>query len=230
MKECGQIRERIGSNSEKPLNNPALSWKTRRLRTSRRQLYSSGSDREGPEKLKDFFSPHSLLSPFSCSGPWREPRENRQDSKEKRDDHNESRKKDNSVVDRDNDGSHNRISLTWGGAWEKMLRRIGSIAVKFKNVVDAGKRAIQMTSMETARTAQNAVRVFKVMIFLHSAKDFPSVLRLYGMEDSSGNWTRKSRVGKLSSQSKMIMPGSHNALSVAFGRQHTWIVVWAQCS
>jgi hypothetical protein len=68
-----------------------------------------------------------------------------------------------------------------------MLRRIGSIAVKFKNVVDAGKRAIQMTSMETARTAQNAVRVFKVMIFLHSAKDFPSVLRLYGMEDSSGN-------------------------------------------
>ena len=68
-----------------------------------------------------------------------------------------------------------------------MLRRMGSIAVKFKSMVDAGKRAIQMTSRETAKTAQNAARVFKIMIFLHSAKDFPSVLRLYGMEDSSGN-------------------------------------------
>jgi len=59
--------------------------------------------------------------------------------------------------------------------------------MKFKNVIDAGRRAIQAVSMEVARAVEYSARVFRIMIFLHSAKDFPSVLRLYGIDNSSKN-------------------------------------------
>lgn len=67
-----------------------------------------------------------------------------------------------------------------------MLNKIESITVKSKSIVDAEKRVIRKTSMEVARTVQDAVRIFRIIIFLRSAKDFSSVLKLYGMEDSSG--------------------------------------------
>jgi hypothetical protein len=67
-----------------------------------------------------------------------------------------------------------------------MLSKIESVTVKSKSIVDAEKRVIRKASMEVARAVQDAVRVLRIMIFLHSAKDFSSVLRLYGMEDSSG--------------------------------------------
>jgi hypothetical protein len=39
--------------------------------------------------------------------------------------------------------------------------------------------------MEVARAVQDAARVLRIVIFLHSAKDFSSVLRLYGIENPS---------------------------------------------
>jgi hypothetical protein len=40
-------------------------------------------------------------------------------------------------------------------------------------------------SEEVGRAVQEAAHVLRIMVFLHSTKDFPSVLRLYGMEVSS---------------------------------------------
>jgi hypothetical protein len=67
-----------------------------------------------------------------------------------------------------------------------MLSRIEWVSVKFREVINAEKRALRTAGKEVARAVQDAVHVLKVMIFLHSAKDFPSVLRLYGIENSSG--------------------------------------------
>jgi hypothetical protein len=50
---------------------------------------------------------------------------------------------------------------------------------------ERAKRAIRTVSMEVARAVQDAARVLRIVIFLHSAKDFPSVLRLYGIENPS---------------------------------------------
>jgi hypothetical protein len=66
-----------------------------------------------------------------------------------------------------------------------VLSRTEKVAMKFKNVIDAEKRVIRTASTEIARAMRNSVRVFRIIIFLHSAKDFPSVLRLYGVEVSS---------------------------------------------
>lgn len=66
-----------------------------------------------------------------------------------------------------------------------MLSKTESVTTKFKSIIDAEKRAIQKASMEVARAAQDAARVVRIIIFLHSVKDFPSVLRLYGIEESS---------------------------------------------
>jgi len=67
-----------------------------------------------------------------------------------------------------------------------MLNRIEWVSVKSREVMNAGKRALRTAGKEAARVMQEAVHVLKVMIFLHSAKDFTSVLRLYGIENSSG--------------------------------------------
>ncbi|MGA2767300.1 MAG: hypothetical protein ABSF24_03170 [Candidatus Bathyarchaeia archaeon] len=50
---------------------------------------------------------------------------------------------------------------------------------------DCAKRAVQTACTEVARAVQGTVRIFKIIIFLHSAKDFPSILRLYAIEDSN---------------------------------------------
>lgn len=66
-----------------------------------------------------------------------------------------------------------------------MLSKIESVTVKSKSIVDAEKRVIRKASMEVARAVQDAARVLRIVIFLHSAKDFSSVLRLYGIENPS---------------------------------------------
>jgi len=67
-----------------------------------------------------------------------------------------------------------------------MLSRIEWVIVKSRKVINAEKRALRTAGKEAARAVQDTVHVLRVMIFLHSAKDFPSVLRLYGIENSSG--------------------------------------------
>jgi hypothetical protein len=59
------------------------------------------------------------------------------------------------------------------------------VIAKFKTVIDGEKRAFRTTRMKVGRAAQDTARVLRIVIFLHSAKDFPSVLRLYGIEESS---------------------------------------------
>lgn len=65
-----------------------------------------------------------------------------------------------------------------------MLIRMESVTKKFKSTIDAEKGFIRKVSKEVARAGQDAVHVLRVMIFLHSAKDFPSALKLYGIENS----------------------------------------------
>lgn len=59
-----------------------------------------------------------------------------------------------------------------------------SVTKKFKSTVDAEKRFIWKVRKEVVRAGQDAAHVLRIMIFLHSAKDFPSVLKLYGMGNS----------------------------------------------
>jgi hypothetical protein len=66
-----------------------------------------------------------------------------------------------------------------------MMSRMESVTAKFKTVIDNEKRAFRTARMTVGRTTQDAARVLRIIIFLHSAKDFPSVLRLYGIEESS---------------------------------------------
>ena len=43
------------------------------------------------------------------------------------------------------------------------------------------KRNISTFSAKAASAVREAAHVFRIMVSLHSAKDFPSVLRLYGI-------------------------------------------------
>ncbi|MGD0978568.1 MAG: hypothetical protein ABR962_05435 [Candidatus Bathyarchaeia archaeon] len=49
----------------------------------------------------------------------------------------------------------------------------------------AGKSNLPIPLMKAVGAVQDAARVLRVMAFLHSAKDLPSILRLYGIENSS---------------------------------------------
>jgi hypothetical protein len=47
------------------------------------------------------------------------------------------------------------------------------------------RRFVRKIRVEAARILRDVARVFRIMIFLHSAKDLSSVLQLYGTEDPS---------------------------------------------
>ena len=47
------------------------------------------------------------------------------------------------------------------------------------------KGAARTARFEVVRALQDIVRVLRITIFLHSAKDFSSVLRLYGIDEPS---------------------------------------------
>jgi|GEM_PF-3501721 len=66
-----------------------------------------------------------------------------------------------------------------------MLTKIELVVMKFRSVIDAEKRAIRSASVNFVSGVQGSARVLRIIIFLHSTKDLPSVLRLYGVEDSS---------------------------------------------
>lgn len=57
------------------------------------------------------------------------------------------------------------------------------LTVKFKSTVEAEKRFIRKVDVEVVRAGQEVAHVLKIMVFLHSAKDFQSVLKLHGMEN-----------------------------------------------
>lgn len=49
------------------------------------------------------------------------------------------------------------------------------------------KRAFQVACAEVAGTVRDGTHMFRIMIFLRFAKDFPSILKLYGVESLSEN-------------------------------------------
>jgi len=52
---------------------------------------------------------------------------------------------------------------------------------------ERAKRAVQAASAEVAITVRDVAHVFRIIIFLRVAKDFPSILELYGVESVSEN-------------------------------------------
>ena len=52
---------------------------------------------------------------------------------------------------------------------------------------ERAKRAVQAASAEVAITVRDVAHVFRIIIFLRVAKDFPSILELYGVEGVSEN-------------------------------------------
>ena len=44
---------------------------------------------------------------------------------------------------------------------------------------------VHTISMKVATAIKESAHVFRIMVFLHSAKDFPSVLKIYGIENIS---------------------------------------------
>lgn len=68
-----------------------------------------------------------------------------------------------------------------------MLSRKESVTMKFRSMIDAEKRAVRKVRAEVGSATRDAASVFRIAILLHSAKDFPSALRLYGIEDPSQN-------------------------------------------
>jgi len=52
---------------------------------------------------------------------------------------------------------------------------------------ERAKRAVQAACAEVAITVRDVAHVFRIIIFLRFAKDFPSILKLYGVESLSEN-------------------------------------------
>jgi hypothetical protein len=57
-----------------------------------------------------------------------------------------------------------------------MLSEKGSVAEKFNSLVDAERRFVRTVKMEAGRAFQDAACVVRIMIFLHSTRDFPLFL------------------------------------------------------
>jgi len=66
-----------------------------------------------------------------------------------------------------------------------MLYGTRKLGMKLECMTMEGRRFAHKISAEAVKTLRDAVRVLRIVVFLHSAKDFPSVLKLYGAEDSS---------------------------------------------
>jgi bacterioferritin (cytochrome b1) len=46
-------------------------------------------------------------------------------------------------------------------------------------------RSFQTASWEVSRSVKNALRMQRIIVFLHSAEDLQFIMRLYGIEDSN---------------------------------------------
>ncbi len=64
------------------------------------------------------------------------------------------------------------------------MTRKRAIAAKIL-LAQRARVVVTKTRSEIVKAYQNAVRVLRIMIFLHSAKDLSCVLRLYGIEQES---------------------------------------------
>ena len=61
---------------------------------------------------------------------------------------------------------------------------ISKVATFHLCAVEWATRSFQTASLEAGKALKDAVRILRIITFLHSAKDLQSVLRLHGIEDS----------------------------------------------
>lgn len=67
-----------------------------------------------------------------------------------------------------------------------VMTEIKSFGVKCRILVAKMNRAFQNAKTEVVRSVHETLHVFRIMLFLHSAKDFTAILRLYGKDVPSG--------------------------------------------
>jgi hypothetical protein len=79
----------------------------------------------------------------------------------------------------------NRCGFKGESKGERLLNRARKLGMKLEYMTMERRRFAHKISVEAVKTVRDAVRVFRIMVFLHSAKDFSSVLKLCGSEDSS---------------------------------------------
>lgn len=68
-----------------------------------------------------------------------------------------------------------------------VMLEIESFVVKCRILVAKMNRAFQDEKTEVLRSVHETLRVFRIMLFLHSAKDFAAILRLYGKDVPPGS-------------------------------------------
>jgi hypothetical protein len=160
--EYDQIRNRIGHNSEKPLNNPLLN-KNLEVEKKSATLYSSKRDSQRPRKAETRF----LLSflPFPPSAVLNL---NENKGRIEAQPHNQER------------GEKTNTSNVSISLYSVARRKIKTYRVLLEERL---KSAVRTARTEATKVTHEAIQVLKIMIFLRSAKDLPSVLKLYGIED-----------------------------------------------
>ena len=62
---------------------------------------------------------------------------------------------------------------------------ISRVSTSYLSVENWATRFFETASLEIGRAVKDAACMLKIITFLHSAQDLQSVLRLYGIEDSS---------------------------------------------
>jgi hypothetical protein len=66
------------------------------------------------------------------------------------------------------------------------LNRTKILSRKPEQAATGDERLAHGVKARVQNTARDAVRVLRIRVFLHSAKDIASVLKLHELEDSSG--------------------------------------------
>ena len=78
-----------------------------------------------------------------------------------------------------------RRSLESRSKEEKLLIEERKLSMKLEGLIADERRFAREIRAGAVKTVRNAVRVLRIIIFLHSARDLSSVLKLYGAEDLS---------------------------------------------
>ena len=78
-----------------------------------------------------------------------------------------------------------RRSLESRSKEEKLLIEERKLSMKLEGLIADERRFAREIRAGAVKTVRNAVRVLRIIIFLHSARDFSSVLKLYGAEATS---------------------------------------------
>lgn len=79
----------------------------------------------------------------------------------------------------------NMRSLESRSKEEKLLIEERKLSMKLEGLIADKRRFAREIRAWAVKTVRNAVHVLRIMIFLHSARDFSSVLKLYGAEAAS---------------------------------------------